>query len=745
MVAEQHTEDKKLIINAYKQLLYACRNDIEKEERVKIRKAFDMANKAHEGMRRKSGEPYITHPIEVAKIAVKEIGLGTTAVICALLHDTVEDTDLTLKDIEKAFDTETSSIIDGLTKISGVFNLKDSIQAENFRKLILTLADDVRVILIKIADRLHNMRTMDSMPEHKQLRISSETKFLYAPLAHRLGLYAIKSELEDLSLKYTDRKVYKDIAKKLAETKRSRENYIREFIKPVKSSLEEAGLGNFKIYGRPKSIHSIWNKMLTKKVSFEEVYDLFAIRIIIDCEEEEEKALCWKAYSHITDHYNPNPNRLRDWISTPKSNGYSSLHTTVMGPKGKWVEVQIRTKRMDEIAEKGFAAHFRYKEAKDDSQESAVDEWLAKIRENIINPELNTLDFVYDFKRNLEAKEIYVFTPKGDLRKMQIGSTALDFAFEIHTDIGSKCIGAKVNHKLVPLSHKLKTGDQIEVITSNKQKPSEDWLKFTVTSKARNKIKSMLKEEKRRVAMEGKELLHRKLKQMKVKPTPELYADLLTWFRLKEDLILHYNIATRKINVEEIKKIPVKHNRIIFKRKEPTEQSKNKIESGTFSTAKPVGGKNVLIFDESIGDELDYTFATCCSAIPGDSVFGFITIGQGIKIHRTNCPNAPDLIANYGYRILKARWSNSQKIAFLTGIHITGIDDIGVIQKITNVISVSMKINIRSLTIDAKEDIFHGTVMVYCDDNDQLNKLIEKLKTVDGIISAQRFEKLKDD
>lgn len=734
MVAlSQEEKDKKLILNAYRQLLHVIRDNTSKADKKRIRIAFEVAAKYHHGIRRKSGEPYILHPIAVAKITAKEIGLGPVAIICALLHDTVEDTELTLLDIETYFDKHIAKIIDGLTKISGVFDLKNSVQAENFRKLILTLADDVRVILVKIADRLHNMRTMDSMPEHKQLRIASETKFLYAPLAHRLGLYAIKSELEDLSMKYTDRVTYKDIANKLAQTKKERQRFVREFIKPIKQSLQKEGLDNLRIFGRPKSIFSIWNKIQKKKVSFEEVYDLFAIRIIIDCPPEEEKALCWKAYSVVTDHYVPNPDRLRDWISTPKANGYESLHTTVMGPKGRWVEVQIRTDRMDEIAEKGFAAHFKYKE---DTKESAIDDWLLKIRETLMNPESDALDFINDFKLNLFSDEIYVFTPKGELRILPSGASALDFAFDIHTGVGVKCIGAKVNHKLVPISHKLQNGDQIEIITSTKQKPNEDWLKITVTSKARGKIKSALKEEKRKIGEDGKEILFRKLKSLKINPTKDFLNDLVNHFKLMDLLELYYSIAKRTIPLEEIKKLEVKGNRIIAK-KDPELQDQKKIRDGELQKSDAEG--DVLLFGD-FDDNIEYTFAQCCKPIPGDNVFGFITIGQGIKIHRTNCPNAQQLVTNYSYRIIKTRWSKQKNIAFLTGLRISGLDDMGVIQKITNVISLDLKVNMRSISVDASDGIFNGNLMVYVDDTQQLDKLIEKLLQIDGILSVNRFD-----
>ena len=520
--------EKNEILKRYRTLLRASKSTLQKGDKRMIRKAFEVALESHKDMRRKSGEPYIYHPIAVAQIAAEEIGLGTTSIVCALLHDVVEDTDMTLEDIEREFGKKVAMIIDGLTKISGVFDTNSSLQAENFRKMLLTLADDVRVILIKLADRLHNMRTMEFMPRDKQLKLSSETVYLYAPLAHRLGLYTIKSELEDLSMKYMERETYQFIKNKLNEKKTEREKFIRDFIEPVKKVLEGQGLES-EMFGRPKSIHSIWNKMKKKAIPFEEVYDLFAIRIILDSTPENEKADCWKAYSIVTDLYRPNPDRLRDWISSPKANGYESLHTTVMGPRGQWVEVQIRTKRMNEIAEKGFAAHWKYKES---STDSGLDLWVQKVRDMLKNPDSNALDFLDDFKMNLFSDEIFIFTPKGALIQLPLGATALDFAFEIHTDVGASCIGAKVNHKLVPLAHKLQNGDQVEIITSSKQSPKEDWLSIVVTAKAKAKIKSALKEEKRKVAEDGKEILERKLKSLKITYNSENIHKLSYYFKL---------------------------------------------------------------------------------------------------------------------------------------------------------------------------------------------------------------------
>src|ERR1700744_4716855 len=544
-------QEKKLILREYRALLRSLKPKLKLGDKELIRSAFEMAAEAHKTMRRKSGEPYILHPLAVARICSEEIGLGVRSTICALLHDTVEDTDITLEDIEREFSGEIARIVDGLTKISNVVDVNASRQAENFKKILLTLTDDPRVILIKLADRLHNMRTLDSMKREKQLKIASETVYVYAPLAHRMGLYIIKTELEDLAMKYLEPEEYREIARKLSETKRERSRYINEFIKPLKDKLDKAGGFDFEIYGRPKSIHSIWNKMRKKGVAFEEVYDLFAIRIILNSPPEKEKEDYWKVYSMITDEYNPSPERLRDWLSNPKSNGYEALHTTVMGPQGKWVEVQIRTKRMNEIAEKGLAAHWKYKEGATD--ESRFDKWFQQIREAISNQEGNSLDFLQDFKTSFLAEEIYVYTPKGDVKMLPVGATALDFAFAVHSEVGSKCIGAKVNHKLVPISHKLRSGDQVEIITSNKQKPSEDWLNIVVTAKAKNKIKDALREEKRKIAEDGKYTLQRKIEAMGAAYNQNNIDELVQFYKLPSPLDLHYKIATKAIDLRELK------------------------------------------------------------------------------------------------------------------------------------------------------------------------------------------------
>ena len=722
--------EKKEILKRYRALLRACKPTMQKGDKKMIRRAFDMALESHQDMRRKSGEPYIYHPIAVAQIAAEEIGLGTTSIVCALLHDVVEDTDITLEDIEREFGKKTAKIIDGLTKIAGVFDYNSSLQAENFRKMLLTLADDVRVILIKLADRLHNMRTMDFMPRDKQLKISSETVYLYAPLAHRLGLYAMKSELEDLSMKYMEPETYKSIARQLNEKRAERENFVRDFIEPINDILNEQDL-KADIYGRPKSINSIWNKMRNKNIPFNEVYDLFAIRIILDSKPENEKSDCWKAYSIVTDLYRPNPDRLRDWISSPKANGYESLHTTVMGPRGQWVEVQIRTRRMNEIAEKGFAAHWKYKES---SADSGLDQWIHKIRELLSNPEANALDFLDDFKMNLFSDEIFIFTPKGALIQLPVNATALDFAFEIHTDIGASCIGAKVNHKLVPLAHKLQNGDQVEIITSSKQTPKEDWLSFVVTAKAKSKIKSALKEEKRKIAEDGKEILERKLKSLKITYNSDNLYKLTYFFKLPSTQDMFYNVAKGIIDLKQLKEFAASEKVVENK---PEKAEAIPIE-GFLKKTKGKDSDTLLIGEDL--QKIDYKLSTCCNPIPGDDVFGFVTVSEGIKIHRTNCPNAAKLMANYGYRIVKAKWNSQKELAFLTGLRIRGIDDVGLINSITTVISSDFKVNMRSITVDSYDGIFDGSIMVFVNDTVHLDHLIARLKEVKGVTSVTRFD-----
>jgi guanosine-3',5'-bis(diphosphate) 3'-pyrophosphohydrolase len=723
--------EKKEILKRYRTLLKSCKRMMDKNDRLMIRKAFNLALESHKDMRRKSGEPYIYHPIAVAQIAVSEIGLGPTSVVCALLHDVVEDTDISLDDIRMMFGEKVTKIIDGLTKISGVFDQTSSLQAENFRKMLLTLSDDVRVILIKLADRLHNMRTLESMKRDKQLKIASETLYLYAPLAHRLGLNAIKTELEDLGLKYTEPEVYEDINQKLINTQRERNRYINKFSLPIINSLTDAGV-DFDIKGRSKSIKSIKDKMKKQAVPFEEIYDIFAIRIIIKCPIENEKSECWRAYSIVTDFYHPNPDRLRDWISTPKANGYESLHTTVMGPDGKWVEVQIRTERMDEIAEKGYAAHWKYKSS---AAETALDEWIQKIRELLENPESNALDFLDDFKLNLFSEEIFVFTPKGELKTLPNNSTVLDLAYEIHSHVGNRCIAAKINNKLVALSHQLNSGDQVEVLTSGKQKPKDEWLNFVVTAKAKSKIKEALKLEKRKKADEGKEMLVKRLHQLKVNVNKDNLEKVREFFAAPTLLDFYFRVAIGTLTIKAIKDAINDDGSVKVK------AAANKPELKTLEQlVSNVRGKaDMLVIGEHV-DKIDYKISTCCNPIPGDDVFGFVTLKDGIQIHRVNCPNATELMSNFAYRVVKAKWTNQESISFLAGIKVTGTDEVGIVNNITKIISNELNVNMRSISFDTNDGIFEGTIMVFVNDTNHLTDLMKKLKKVSGVLTVNRVD-----
>ncbi len=727
-------EEKKEILRQYRGLLRVLKIKLKPGDKQLLRVAFEMAAKAHETMRRKSGEPYILHPLAVAKICVEEIGLGIRSTICALLHDTVEDTDITLEDIQREFGPEVTKIVDGLTKISTVMDTNSTQQAENFKKILLTLTDDPRVILIKLADRLHNMRTLESMKREKQLKIASETIYVYAPLAHRMGLYNIKTEMEDLAMKYMEPDTYKYIAQKLTDTKRERTKYINDFIRPLKEKLDKADF-DFEIYGRPKSIHSIWNKMKKQGVSFEEVYDLFAIRILLNSALENEKGDCWKVYSLVTEEYSPSTQRLRDWLSKPKSNGYEALHTTVMGPHGKWVEVQIRSKRMNEIAENGLAAHWKYKEGTAD--ESRFDKWFGQIREALNRNDDNSIDFLQDFKTSFLAEEIYVYTPKGEVKMLPIGASALDFAFGVHTAVGSKCIGAKVNHKLVPISHKLRSGDQIEIITSAKQKPNIEWLNFVVTSKAKAKIKDTLKEEKRAVAEEAKYILQRKLEGMGAAMSHYNMEELSNFYKKGSSLDLLYDIAIKKIDLKELKDFTTHGDKLVPPK--PVKVIEEKTDKETPAKHFDKKDAELIIFGES-SDKIQYSLANCCKPIPGDDVFGFVTTGEGLKIHRTNCPNAARLLANYGHRVVKTKWAKNKEISFLTGLKIIGLDDVGVIHKITNLISGEMKFNISAMTIEAKEGIFEGNVKIFVHDKEELDELVDRLVSMSGIERVDRYD-----
>lgn len=733
--------EKKLISKEYRKLLRTLKNRLNPNSRKSLRHAFEMAVDSHSKTRRKSGELYIFHPIAVAQIVSEEIGLGVTSAICALLHDTVEDTDLTLEEIEISLGTEVSKIVGGLTKISSMIDTTSSMQIENYKKLIITLAEDVRVILIKIADRLHNMRTMDAMAPHKQKKIASETLFLYAPLANRIGLHAIKTELEDLSLKYLEPKEYRDIALKLKETKRQRTKQINEFIHPIEERLNQLDY-KFKIYGRPKSIYSIWNKIHKKGVPFEEVFDLLAIRIILDVPIEKEKQECWNVYSIITENYIPSSERLRDWISKPKSNGYEALHTTVMGPSGKFIEVQIRTARMDEVAERGVAAHLFYKEGKTGNEKNPVDEWLKKMSEKLKASNDNALDLVDDFKLDLYNEEIYVFTPKGDLKMMPQGSTILDFAFEIHSGVGRKCIGAKVNHKLVPISHKIENGTQIEILTSAKQKPNEEWLNLVTTSKAKSAIKNSLKSELRTEASLGKEILVRKLSGINADYNQENLQILVNHYKKTNHLSFLIDIKNEKINLQDLKKFKVVAGLIKVDKPKRVKENPNDItDKDVIQKVKETLKQNadLLIMGED-SSKINYSYASCCNPIPGDDVFGFITINDGVKIHRINCPNAVQLMSKYNYRIVNTKWSQSKEIAFLTGFKLNGIDGLGLINKMTKIISEDHNVNIRSISIESEEGIFEGIVKLYVNDIEQLETLIATLKTLDGVIDIKRIE-----
>lgn len=728
--------EKKEIISRYRKLLRKAKPILKDGDARRIKRAFTIALEAHKDMRRKSGEPYIFHPLAVAQICVEEIGLGTTSIIAALLHDVVEDTDIELADIERMFGRKVTRIIDGLTKISGVFEYGTSQQAENFRKMLFTLSEDVRVIIIKLADRLHNMRTLESMPRNKQLKIASETIYLYAPLAHRLGLNTVKSELEDLYLRFTDKQVYDSISRNIDETRASRNKFIKQFIQPIKEELDKLKI-SYEIKGRPKSLYSIWNKMRKQNIPFEEVYDLFAIRIILDTPLEIEKSICWQVYSIVTDFYTPNPDRLRDWISTPKTNGYESLHTTVMAKNGQWVEVQIRTERMDDIAEKGYAAHWKYKESAA-SHESNLEKWLARVRDTLEQNDHSALDFVDDFRGNLFSEEVFVFTPKGELKTLPHGATALDFAFEIHTQVGSKCIGAKVNNKLVPINYVLKNGDQLEILTSAKQKPHEDWLRFVVTSKAKGRIKDQLKEDKKKAADIGKEIILRKLKQLKIEPTQLAFEQMREYFNVPTHFELYYRVGRGLINSADIKR---------FKDYKPASPLKTK-PNLRVADAKAVEQEitkikgryeDILLIGEDM-DVVDYKLAKCCTPIPGDDVFGFVTVNEGIKIHRTTCPNSAELLANHGNRVVKAKWTSQHEVAFLTGLKIRGTDRVGLINDISKIISDELKVNMSSMSIHTDSGIFEGEIMLYVNDTRHLEQLIQKLEKVEGLVKVSRFD-----
>ena len=725
--------ENKELARQYKKLLRISYQTLSDDDKKMIRKAFDIAVDAHKMQRRKSGEAYIFHPLAVAQIVASEIGLDATSIASALLHDVVEDTEYSLSDIEQMFGETVARIVDGLTKISSLKKDRDvSLQAENFRKMLLTINDDPRVIIIKIADRLHNMQTMDSMRPDKQSKIASETLYIYAPLAHRMGLYNIKTELEDLSLKYTEPDVYKDLSGKITESKTQQDDYIKAFKKVIEDSLDNEGL-NYEIKGRPKSIYSIRRKILAQGVTFEEVYDKFAIRIIYKSDKANEKFLAWKIYSIVTDHFRPNPTRLRDWISSPKTTGYEALHITVMGLKGRWVEVQIRSDRMNEIAEKGYAAHFKYKQGNDG--DSTLDDWINKLQEALENPDQSAVDFVENFKLNLYNKEIFVFTPQGELKSLPKGATPLDFAFSVHTEVGLHTRGSRVNGRLVPLSHELKSGDQVEIITSESAHPTNNWLDYATTARARAKIKSSLKDEKKELADDGKAILHRKLKSQKIPLNEKTINELVYYFKLNTSLDLFYRIGNGTIDNRMIKEFAAQRSNALMtfiksrirKPNSPPDINKDEITNNYDS----------LVFGPE-DQKLDYSFAKCCSPIPGDAVFGFTTINDGIKVHKNNCPNAISMRSNYAYRIIKAKWVDSTDTGYQTDIILTGIDNLGLVNTVTAEISKHQHVEIKGINFTTQGAVFKGRITVLVRNSELLKTLIQNLKKIDGIDQVTR-------
>lgn len=735
MVEIDIEKENKAIAQEYKELLRISYQTLTPEDKKLIRKAFDVAVEAHQDQRRKSGEAYIFHPIAVAKIVAGEIGLGATAIAAALMHDVVEDTDITVQDIERLFNPKVAQLVAGLTKIAQVQkDMNISMQAENFRKMLLTLNDDVRVIIIKLADRLHNMQTMESMVDYKQVKIASETLYIYAPLAHRLGLYNIKTKLEDLGLKYTEPAVYNDIVSKIKETKEEQDAYIKSISDVLKKSLDDEGV-EYIIKGRPKSIYSIRRKMAAQNVTFDEVYDKFALRIIYKSNPHDEKFLAWKIYSVVTDHYRPSPSRLRDWISSPKSTGYEALHITVMGPLGRWVEIQVRSERMDEIAEKGYAAHYKYKQGA--TEESGLDVWLNLLKEALESSETNAVDFVEDFKMNLYAKEIYVFTPKGEIKSLPKGATSLDFAFSVHSEIGIKTRGTRVNGRLVPLNHELKSGDQIEIITSQNQKPTINWLDYVTTSRAKNKIRNVLNENTKKIAEDGRETLTRKLKHLKITLNEQTINELVAFMKLKTSLDLFYRVGIGSIDNQQLKDFAAQKNNSFIN------FFKNKIKRGPSSNPEIIqrdvitNNYDMLVFGAE-QDKLDYKLSSCCNPIPGDPVFGFVTINEGIKVHKRDCPNAISMQSNYAYRIMQAKWIDSSQQDFKAVLEITGMDSLGLTNELTRVISNNMHVNIQSISLSGEAGIFNGTLAVIVPNNTILKKLIDNIKKIDGVDKVTR-------
>jgi GTP pyrophosphokinase len=726
--------DFNLVEGAFQDLLNSIEYKTEEADNQLITRAFQLAKDAHKGVHRKSGEPYITHPISVAQIVATEIGLGPTSIATALMHDVVEDSDYTLEDIENMFNPNIARLIDGLTKISGVVSMESSMQLENYRKMLLTISDDVRVILIKLADRLHNMRTMQGMPAHKQLKIASETLFIYAPLAHRLGLFRIKTELEDISLKYTEPEMFEDLTNKMEELVNRDFEYLNKFTRTVSGDLKKAGL-KFEVKKRTKSIFSIRRKMRNQQVTFEEVYDKYAIRIILDSKLANEKSDCWKAYSVVTENYSPNPNRLRDWISSPKSNGYESLHSTVMGPEGHWVEVQIRTKRMDDIAENGFAAHWKYKE--DSSGSNQLDSWLRRIREFLDNPDNDSEDFIDSFKMNLFSSEIFVFTPRGEMVTLPKGATALDFAFDVHSEVGAHCLGTKVNGKLVPLSSPLKSGDQIEVLTSMKQEPKEDWLSFVKTGKAKQRIRQSLKKEKQLITGQGQMTLERKLKVLKLKSTHSNIQKLVNYFGLKNPDELFYKVGLGVIDNKKLREYARETAGLVnyFKRR---------IVKSSYAKQKPLSKeakKDLMLVFGTDEHEMEYTLAKCCNPVPGDRVFGFVTTAEGLKVHRDDCPNAVLLQSRFANRTLKAKWIDKKGTFATINLLIEGMDRMGLVNDVTKVISSELSLNIKAISFAVDDGLFTGQVTIEVADKVALTDTITNIKQLEGISTVSRVGK----
>jgi GTP diphosphokinase / guanosine-3',5'-bis(diphosphate) 3'-diphosphatase len=740
-----YNETEELIIQrAYRQLLKSIKTPLTDDDKKNMRRAYEMAVEAHREQRRKSGEPYILHPIEVARICAEEVGLGPTAVVAALLHDVVEDTDVTLDQIKTEFGEKIATIVDGLTKLDATETDGDSIQAENFKKILGTLVDDVRIVLIKMADRLHNMRTLGSMPHHKQLKIAAETEYIYAPLAHRLGLYNFRSEFLDLCLKITHRDEYDDIAHKLNETKRERNNYIEEFIDPLIAPLDALNV-KYRISGRPKSIYSIWNKIKQKHCSFEEIYDLFAIRIILDVPLLQEKGACWNVYSIITSVHTPLPERLKDWITIPKSNGYESLHTTVIGQDGRYVEVQVRTERMDEVAERGYAAHWKYKGVR--KQKDVFESWFDNVREMVGKAATdNTVDFIQDFKTtNLFAEEVYVYTPKGDLKMLPKGATALDFAFNIHSDVGYHCQAVKVNNRLVPMGSKLQTGDQVSVVTNKNQRPNEAWLKWVVTGKARDKIRSALREDERKQSVFGKEALQRKLDHLKL--DFDTNVDILCkYFNFKTRLDFYAAIANEALDlVDDLKVFKVEKGKFVLIEEEKSKDTPLSLPAGQAGIEPKKGGKNglkaQLYINGEVASQYEYAMAECCNAVQGDDVFAYTSSANILKIHRVNCKNADNLMTFYGNRILKAEWGASSKASFVAEVLITGIDNgVGMIERLSSKISSDIGLDIRSFSIEGNQGYFEGRVKLVVTNKDQLILAIKSLKELEGVNNVVRVD-----